>query len=348
MTRFRFASAITASVLATGLVTAAPALADPDPTTGVELNVSTSQFKAVPVTFDFSDSRTKGIPALKDYRARAWDLNLPYDGMSIRQQAAKHGLNSKEAYVNAVQADGGFARIAIQRAAENSDKGAISHSRPTNSTCQLSDRSKCAHVSSATYQGKGSWAEILAKHSNNVGIRSMIIDQWGKGEEKALRASSGQWTQQNGHVHTLINPELRYFGFGYVKGSDGWFTGAGFGSNSPITSDNLPGGNRTVNLHRAALANETPTGIVSGTPKPKPSKNPGGSNNEPGGQNNPGGLGVQGSFDYNNMSANSDILSSEDATDGQKAAAGIGLAVAILGIVSALVNWARQAGIIQI
>ena len=67
----------------------------------------------------------------------------------------------------------------------------------------------------------------------------MIIDQWGKGEEKALRASSGQWTQQNGHVHTLINPELRYFGFGYVKGSDGWFTGAGFGSNSPITSDNL-------------------------------------------------------------------------------------------------------------
>lgn len=366
MTRFRFASAITVSVLATGLVTAAPALADPDPTTGVELNVPTSQFVATPVTFDFSDSRTEGIKALKEYRARAWDLNLPFDGTPIRQKAAEYGLNTKEAYVNAVRSDGGLTRIAVQRAAENSyrtknvDGDEIVHSRPTSSACQLGAPSKCDSIWTATYKGKQGWHENLANNSQNAGIGFMIKTQWGKGEEAGLIAANGAYAG-GGHLYSLINPAHRYFGFGYVKGTNGLYTGASTSSSTPIEADNLPAGVQTTNLYRAAKKGQNPTGIISGTPSkptPKPSNpttekptpkptNPTTEKPTPKpDQNNPGNQGNAASVDFNNISSNSDILSSDTATDGQKAAAGIGLAVAILGILGVLVNVAQQAGLI--
>lgn len=343
MTRFRFASAITASVLATGLVTAAPALADPDPTTGVELNVPTSQFVATPVTFDFSDSRTEGIPALKKYRARAWDLNLPFDGAPIRQQAAKAGLKTKEAYVNAVQSDGGLTRIAIQRATENAYTNGLTHDRPTNSSCQLGGFDKCKSAFSATYNGKNGWSENLIYDFTDVGIGHMIYEGWGKGEESALKAANGRLQNNTGHVMNLINPAHRYYGFGYVKELNGnRYIGASIGSHAPIEADTLPAGKQTVNLYRAANSGEKPTGIISGTPSnptPKP-QDPKIDPNTPGHQTNAA------SIDFNNISSNSDILSSDTATDGQKAAAGIGLAVAILAIVGVLANMAQQAGII--
>lgn len=350
MSRYRFTAALTASMLATGLVTASPALADPDPTTGVELNVPTSQFKATRVTVDLSDSRNEGIPALKEYRARAWDINLPFDGSSIRQQAAKHGLRTKEAYVNAVQSDGGLTRIAVQRAAENSYTGKIKHERPTSSECQIGAPAACASIWSAKYKGQQGWHENLAKHSNNVGIRSMIIDQWGKGEEAGLIAANGAYSG-GGHLHALINPAHRYYGFGYVKGTDGWYTGASTSSSSPIEADNLPSGTKTINLYRAATDGEKSTGIITDTPtKPKP-QDPKPQDPKPAKPKpqdpKPDQQGTATSVDINNISSNSDVLSSETATDGEKAIAGIFLALGILGVISAVVSAAQQAGILN-
>ncbi|MFP7664653.1 MAG: CAP domain-containing protein [Corynebacterium pyruviciproducens] len=357
----------TASIaaLTTGLVTAPVALAAPDPTTGVELNHPTSQFVATEVTVDFADSRTEGIKALKEYRSRAWDLNLPFDGSPIRQQAAKVGLTSKSGYVNAVQSDGGLTRIAVQRAAENSYTGGITHTRPYNNSCELGSAKECGNSFSAKYKGQQGWSENLAKQPANVGIGSMIIEQWGKGEEDALKASNGHWNVRDGHLHQLINPKFRYYGFGYVRGTDNAYTGASTASGSSIEADNLPAGRQTVTLYRAATPGERPTGIVTNTKpstdkpkpadpttnKPKPadpstSKPQPSEPNEPE-QKTPGQQGAAASIDFNNISSNSDILSSETATDGEKAAAGIALAVGILGLLGLLANLAQQAGVIR-
>ena len=357
----------TASIaaLTTGLITAPVALAAPDPTTGVELNHPTSQFVATEVTVDFADSRTEGIKALKEYRSRAWDLNLPFDGSPIRQQAAKVGLTSKSAYVNAVQSDGGLTRIAVQRAAENSYTGGITHTRPYNNSCELGSAKECGNSFSAKYKGHQGWSENLAKNPKNEGIGSMIVNQWGKGEESALKASNGFWNGDDGHLHQLINPNFRYYGFGYVRGTDNAYTGASTASNSSIEADNLPAGRHTVTLYRAATPGEKPTGIVTNTKpstnnptpadpttnRPKPA-DPTPSNPQPSeptkpNQKTPGQQGAAASIDFNNISSNSDILSSETATDGEKAAAGIALAVGILGLLGLLANLAQQAGVIQ-
>lgn len=362
MSHYRFTAALTASMLATGLVTASPALADPDPTTGVELNVPTSQFKAIPVTFDFSDSRTEGIEALKKYRARAWDLDLPFEGQSIRELARKSGLNTKEAYVNAVQSDGGLTRIAVQRAAENAYTRGLTHTRPTNSSCQLSSADACGNAFSATYNGHNGWSENLIYQPTDVGIGYMIYEGWGKGEESPLKATNGTFQNNTGHVMNLINPAHRYYGFGYVKELNGnKYIGASIGSHAPIEEDTLPAGKQTVNLYRAAVSGETPTGIISDTPStpkpqdpapqdpkpqdPKPSKP---TPQDPKPQNpKPDQQGTATSMDINNISSNSDVLSSETATDGEKAIAGIFLALGILGIISAVVSAAQQAGILN-
>lgn len=357
----------TASIaaLTTGLVTAPVALAAPDPTTGVELNHPTSQFVATPVLVDFSDSRTEGLKALKEYRARAWDNNFLFNGQSIRVAAAKQGLNSRSAYINAVQADGGLARIAIQRAAENSYTRDIVHRRPAGPGCELGAIDRCASIWSATYKGNQAFAEVLAYNPYDAGISNAIIDLWGKGEESANQRLRGYAGDGNGHLRTLINPGYRYYGFGYVKGTDNKYTSAGAASASSIEADNLPAGRQTVTLYRAATPGERPTGIVTNTKpstdKPKPADpttnkpkpaDPSTSKPQPSEPNEPeqkipGQQGAAASIDFNNISSNSDILSSETATDGEKAAAGIALAVGILGLLGLLANLAQQAGVIR-
>lgn len=245
--------------------------ADPDPSTGVELNVPTSQFVGVPTTFNPSDAETVGLEALKQLRGSMWDRNVPFEGTTLQQAAAAKGINSRDAYINNTFIDGGYTRIALTRAIEEYPltNSAIDapHERPTNDTCQLTD---CTPFITATIDGKVWYGgEVLA---GGPDLRTAILTLWGENELPALKATSGRFstgvdgTPTNGHLHNLINPSFRYFGFADIT-----VNGSRIQVGEVSTMAYVPGtmNNATVSgtLYRSAKDGETATG-VNGTPVP--------------------------------------------------------------------------------
>ena len=151
----------------------------------------------------------------------------------------------------------------------------------------------------------------------------MIVDMWGKGEIDALIRNNGSFGLDSGHLYTLINPSNLYYGFGHVYNPVGYYnyTGATAASSTPIEEDTLPAGKQNVAIHV----------VDDGTFSKSSKGNNGGSSN--------------GSIDYNNIGKNSEIASSESASGEQKAFAVIGIITAILGIVSGIASFAKQAGL---
>lgn len=261
--RKRLLAATVATSLALSFAPAlSPAVAGaaPAPLTGVELNTTAANSVAVDTTFDFDAARSTGLPALMQLRGEMWDIN-PYFNDSdaagttrLREAAAARGLTTKEAYVNAVSIDNGLTRIAVQRAAE---QGAHwGHTRPDGS-----------ELWSAKVNGQQTWAESLAAGTS---LKRSILDSWGHGELTALNNSRGAYTSGTGHLHMMINPKNRYYGFGAVyipHTNNGTYTAATT-SETRGSSTPMEAGMQRAWLYRPAAPGENPTGIKQGTPGP--------------------------------------------------------------------------------
>ena len=91
----------------------------------------------------------------------------------------------------------------------------------------------------------------------------MILDQWGHGELDDLRASGGV---SNGHLHSMLNPQYRSYGFGYVKAPTSEtqrYSGAGMCTAGEGPGDNTPYQERQLTLLRPARsADEAGNGLV--------------------------------------------------------------------------------------
>ena len=245
-----------ATATALTLVPQQAANAEPAPVTGVELGTSIANSVAVNARFDFNDAYSIGLPELKKLRGEMWDKNVPFDGVSIRQAAADAGLRTKNDYVNAVSIDPNLTRIAVQRAAEQRAVPDIYQ--------QLShDRVVSGDLWGATIDGKQTWGENLSTGD----LASAISDGWGHGELSVLERRNGYrgsiGGQTNGHLHTLLNPANRYFGFGHVTVYNGGryyeFSSAEV-SRTPLGGAALQAGKQEVNLYRPARVGETPSG----------------------------------------------------------------------------------------
>ena len=239
-----------ATATALTLVPLQAANAEPAPVTGVELGTSLSNAVAVNARFDFSDAETVGLPALRRLRAEMWDINpayVPYGseetGTRLQDIARKNGLTTKDAYVNAFQIDPDLTRIAVQRAAEQ-PLGSLTHDRAV----------------PAAINGKSASGEALALGRN---LEGAILQAWGHGELRALQSAGGEWNLSNGHLHYLLNPANRSFGFGhvsvYANGSFYEYT-AGISASAAASGASLPAGKQELNLYRPARSGETPTG----------------------------------------------------------------------------------------
>ena len=273
---------ILAATVATSLaLSLSPAIAgaEPAPLTGVELNTTAANSVAVDATFDFDAARSTGLPALKQLRGEMWDIN-PYFNDShtagttrLREVARQHGLNTKEAYVNAVSIDNGLTRIAVQRAAE---QGAHwGHTRPDGS-----------ELWSAKVNGQQTWAESLAAGTS---LERSILDSWGHGELAALNNNRGAYASGAGHLHMMITPKNKYYGFSevFIPGTKfGTYTAASVSDEngkSSVESKPMDAGKQRTWLYRPAAPGENPTGIKQGAPGSANQNNPAPSN-----QNNPG------------------------------------------------------------
>lgn len=250
---------VTATALT--LVPQQAANAEPAPVTGVELGTTVSNSVAVNARFDFNDAEAIGLPALRKLRAQMWDINPPYvpygskeTGTRLQDVARKHGLSTKEAYVNALQIDPDLTRIAVQRAAEQ-PVGSLTHDRAV----------------PAVVNGKRTGGEVLALGRN---LRDAILQGWGYGELSALQSANGVWNFRNGHLHNLLNPADKSYGFGHVNVyADGKFYDytAGISSSKPASGAALPAGKQELNLYRPARSGETPTGEQPFSAPAKPS-----------------------------------------------------------------------------
>ncbi|MDY6050712.1 MAG: hypothetical protein SPI77_09245 [Corynebacterium sp.] len=260
--RKRLMSAVGIATALTFSVMPGVALAVPAPVTDVELNVPTSDFVAVDASFNPSDSARLGMPALRQLRAEMWEINPPIDGQPLRQLAAKSGLTSKEAYVNAVKGNGNLTIIGIQRAVEASYL--FAHQRPFTANCEIAS---CLPEETALVANTGvsSWGQNLAANSRGD-LTSAILEQWGHGELQALKDANGYFNTGNGHLRWLLFPDVREIGFGavFVDGI-GYFTSAHgpiFGGNTlPYRADSFPNRAYTTRLYRSADGSESPTGV---------------------------------------------------------------------------------------
>ncbi|GAA0205595.1 CAP domain-containing protein [Corynebacterium riegelii] len=244
------AATLTAALIAAPLQTAN---AEPAPVTGVELGTTIDGAVAVNSRFDFTEAYTIGLPQLKKLRGEMWDINPPFNGVSLREAAFAAGLRTKEQYVNAVNIDANLTRIAVQRAAEQYATGGywgeLSH-----------DRVRPNDTWTATIDGKQSWAEILAAGK----MADAISQGWGYGELDALKRANGKSNPRNGHLHTLLNPKFHYYGFGTVNVYEGrqfYDFSAGQASEHTLGGAALPEGKQALNLYRPARDGEKPTGI---------------------------------------------------------------------------------------
>lgn len=233
---------------ATALATMPVANADPAPFTYVELNQPSSQTVAVEAQFNLTADAEVGIAGVRALRADMWDKNVPFNGMPLRDAAAKAGLKTRDDYVNAVQSDYGLSLVALQRGVEASKL--FRHERMYNSTCY----GNCGSIYTATINGSKSGGENLAPVSSITWSMKM----WGPDEEDALRATNGKFNDRNGHLHNFLNPGMRYFGFAGVTTSEGQASAATF-NYSPTGVKPQAGGAQTQTLYRPAGAGENVT-----------------------------------------------------------------------------------------
>ena len=217
----------------------------------MELNQPADQVIAVEAKFNLTSDEAIAMRELRKLRGDMWDRNVPFNGVPLRQAAAEYGLTTRDAYVNAAQYDAGLSRIALQRGAEAAKF--FRHQRPYNSTCT----NNCGDIKTATYKGKAAPGENL----HSTASMDKAMQGWGYGEVNDLVRANGHFNNGNGHLHNLLDPRMRYYGFASVVTAEGEASvtstcGVGAGN------DGIEGAQNTV-LHRPASGREKP----STTPK---------------------------------------------------------------------------------
>ncbi len=196
---------ITSCLLAASLLTISSGLSFAETTssvTGVDLGVDSSSISASRMYTLDQVSAKQAFEKIKVIRDEMWDENVPFNGKPLRQAASEKGLDTKEKYINAIKWNSVLERIAIQRALETAEHGEVAHKRVVNKS-----------IFTAKYNGHGFNAECLAWGGD---ADFSVLELWGRDEKNALISANGNSNSQNGHLHILINPSLKYYAIGYL------------------------------------------------------------------------------------------------------------------------------------
>lgn len=219
----------------------------------LDLGVDTGKAAFSEGTFTLKQDEANKNQVLSEVRAirsRLWDENILYTldqnsnskGERLQDVAKANGYASKEAYVNGLTWSNDLEKIAIQRAYEQTITG-LSHQRP--------DGSK--QTSAVTTNGIYPGAEILAS-STELESPSKAFAQWSfepskkknnKSEYQLLIEAKGVSDSDNGHLHIILDPELKHIGFASLNTNEKWNYGVGIFdfeiSNNNQASSNLVG-----------------------------------------------------------------------------------------------------------
>ncbi|MFY9263053.1 MAG: hypothetical protein GX483_04530 [Actinomycetaceae bacterium] len=178
--------------------------------TDVYYGSNPSNYEIFPYTtyLDQVTTRSDYMSATRALRGDMWDRNVPFNGMTLRQAAAKEGIYTRSDYVYGFVWDASIERIAVQRAVETRVHGQIAHKRTVSGDS----------VWSATYWNQRAHSEIIAWGYSSM--YTAVYNGWGHGEVNALIAANGWFNSANGHLHALIDPGLKYHGAAAVGNVD--------------------------------------------------------------------------------------------------------------------------------
>lgn len=198
--------------------------------TRLDLGVNTGNVAFSEGTFNLSQDEANKSQALSEVRAirsRLWDENILYTldensnskGERLQDVAKANGYTSKEEYVNGLSWSNDLEKIAIQRAYEQTLTG-LSHQRPDGGGLR----------SSVSANGVRPGAEILAASTQKESPQ-LAFNQWSfrkhssrnnKSEYQLLLDAKGVSDSGNGHLHIILDPELKHIGFASLNRSDDW------------------------------------------------------------------------------------------------------------------------------
>lgn len=159
--------------------------------------------------FDQATVQNEYLTALKEVRAEVYNDNLPFNGKPIQEYLRDRGISSLEEYLNLVEWDKGCEMIAIQRAYETEVHGVFAHIRANGE-----------EIWTARYNNLNANGENLAW---GFGSARETVYGWynipieGKSERESLVEANGNPNAENGHLHQLLNPDLRYHGLGMTS-----------------------------------------------------------------------------------------------------------------------------------
>lgn len=229
----------------------------------VDLGVNTGNVAFSEGTFNLSQDEANKNQVLSEIRAirsRLWDENIFYTleesnarGERLQDVAKANGYKDKNAYVNGISWSNDLEKIAIQRAYEQTLTG-LSHKRPDGSS------QKTTITKNGIYPG----AEILAS-STDPENPTKAFAQWSfepskrknnKSEYQLLKEAKGVSNAENGHLHIILDPELKHIGFSALNTNDKWNYGVGIFdfeiANNNESSVNLSG---NYNLYSGDIKN---------------------------------------------------------------------------------------------
>ncbi|MBM0046824.1 hypothetical protein JNO63_06935 [Anaerococcus sp. mt242] len=200
----------------------------------LDLGVDTGKVAFSEETFSLKQDealKNEVLSEIRAIRSRLWDENILYtlegsnkNGERLQDVAKVNGFSSKEAYVNGLTWSNNLERIAIQRAYEQTITG-LSHNRPDGSD----------NSTAITKSGIYASAEILASSTQKEDPKKSF-GQWAfepskiknnKSEYQLLKESKGVSNSDNGHLHIILDPELKHIGYAALNTNSKWNYGVG-------------------------------------------------------------------------------------------------------------------------
>lgn len=180
--------------------------------TSAELNVSlgTGTVKSITVNLTQTTVKNEALTGLYNLRKDMYARNPKFNGQPLQDYLRAKGITSSEQYATLPKWDDALERIAIQRAVETGVHKKYSHIR-------VNGEAPLEAVDQAT--GTRMQSEIIQW---GYGMTDALTQSnaFAYGELNALNDVNGYSNNNNGHLHTLLDPDYRYYGFASIGRPD--------------------------------------------------------------------------------------------------------------------------------
>ncbi|MFU2193651.1 hypothetical protein [Streptococcus pluranimalium] len=209
---------------------------------GISLGENIRQVMSYPVTLQQAQVKAEAMEYLRKLRLDMYqNVNPKFNGQNLRSYLASLGITSAEQYANSFTWDEKLERMAIQRALETGVHKQIAHAR-TNASQVFSAKDEKS--------GQGYSGEIIQW---GYGMKDSLTkgNAFAYGEVEDLNKANGYSNMANGHLHNLLDPANKAYGFASIVDPDFLYGSVTLGVSSKTASQDTSGGKLNGNYRLA-------------------------------------------------------------------------------------------------